>query len=278
MARSRYGARRGSRYGPSPNAGGGALLYGALIALLVAGVGFGAWAVRDMTKDDTIDSATLCPATGATGLLALLFDLTDPISTTQSLALRAFVEDRIATSPRGTLIAVGIVSDDPSALGARIAICKPMTGAEAGDLIRNSAQVERRYREAFLAPLQAELAAMLETPAASQSPIMEGLQALVAAVARFDVNPEGRRELVLVSDLAQHSEAMSFYRGDDWERFRESAAFGRLARSLEGVEVTVLRVARAIPQIDAGAVDDFWVRYFDAQGASRIDPRPLGDL
>jgi hypothetical protein len=248
-----------------------------ILTVLLAAAG-GAWAVRGMLKDDAVDSVTLCPANGAGGSLVFLFDLTDPLGTTQSMALRAFVEDRIARSPRGTLVALGMVSDDASEWGARNPVCKPMTGAEAGDLVRNSAQAERRYQEAFVEPLQDVFAAMLAAGEAARSPIMESLQALMVGTADIAFAPGATREIVIVSDLLQHSDAMSFYRGETWTQFRASPAYDRPARNLEGVDVTILRVPRAEARIDPGAVDDFWVRYFEAQGATRIRPRTLGDL
>jgi hypothetical protein len=107
---------------------------------------------------------------------------------------------------------------------------------------------------------------------------MEGLQALLAGGGATGVKVEGPRRIVIVSDLLQHSEALSFYRGEDWESFRASAGFARLARNLDGAEVVIVRIPRAEAKVDEGAVDDFWVRYLDAQGAGRVDVEPLGDL
>ena len=97
-------------------------------------------------------------------------------------------------------------------------------------------------------------------------------------LARLAASAGWPRRIVIVSDLVQHSEALSFYRGDDWESFRASPDFARLARNLDGAEVTIVRIPRAGAKVDASAVDDFWVRYLDAQGAGRVDVEPLGDL
>lgn len=280
MARSRYSPGRGrSRYGRSARRRGAAsILYGLGIAGLIILLGAVAWYVRGIRHADAIDEATLCPADGAVAATAVLLDLTDPLTATQSLALRSFLEDRIAASPRGTLVSVGRVSDDPESQGAVLATCKPMTGAEAGEWVRNPAMVEATYQERFLEPFRRELAAMLDAAPASQSPIMEGLQALLVGAAPIDVVPGAPREIVLVSDLLQHSGTMSFYRGETWSDFRTSEAYGRLARNLDGQEVTLLRLPRSAPGIDPADVDDFWVRYFEAQGAQAIHPRVLGDL
>jgi hypothetical protein len=237
----------------------------------------GGWAMWRQVRADAVD-ASLCPAAGAVGELAILLDMTDPLGATQSLNLRSALERMVVESPRGTLVALGRVSDDPGEWGAAYALCRPMTGAEGGEWTRNPTELDRRFQAGFLAPFEAELGGMLEAEEAKASPIMEGLQALLAGTRAAGVEVAGPRRIVIVSDLLQHSEAVSFYRGDDWESFRGSPAFGRLARNLGGAVVRVLRIPRAGARVDAGAVDDFWVRYLDAQGAGRVDVETLGDL
>ena len=218
------------------------------------------------------------PAGGATGSLAILLDLTDPLGATQSIALRSELERMVVESPRGTLVSLGRVSDDPQDLGATYLLCRPMTGAEGGEWMRNPTQLDRQFLERFLTPFRAELDGMLDAEVAMQSPIMEGLQALLAGTGAARVKIEGERQIVIVSDLIQHSDAFSFYRGDDWGKFERSPDFPRLARNLDGAKVTIFRVPRPGARVDMAAVDDFWVRYLDVQGAATVSPVPLGDL
>lgn len=248
------------------------------IAALLALAGAGGWALFRQQRADAIDAETLCPETGATGELAVLLDITDPLGATQSLRLRAELERLVVESPRGTLVALGRVSDDPGQLGAAYLLCRPMTGAEGGEWTRNPTQLDRQFQERFLEPFRAELAGMLDAGEAKQSPIMEGLQALLAGTEASGVKVAGERRIVIASDLIQHSDALSFYRGDDWASFRASPAFGRLARNLDGAEVTLIQVPRGGGKVDMGAVEDFWVRYLDAQGAAAVHVSPLGDL
>jgi hypothetical protein len=78
----------------------------------------------------------------------------------------------------------------------------------------------------------------------------------------------------------QHSETLSFYRGEGWDQLRISGGTERLARNLGGAWVNVLRVPR--PGASALAreqADAFWARYFDMQGArAPISVQVLGDL
>lgn len=248
------------------------------IVALVALAGAGGWALFQQQRADAVDAATLCPETGATSELAVLLDITDPLGATQSLRLRAELERLVVESSRGTLVALGRVSDDPGQLGAAYLLCRPMTGTEGGEWTRNPTQLDRQFQERFLKPFRAELAGMLDAGEAKQSPIMEGLQALLAGTEASGVKVAGERRIVIASDLIQHSDALSFYRGDDWASFAASPAFGRLARNLDGADVTLIQVPRGGGKVDMGAVEDFWVRYLDAQGAAAVHPEPLGDL
>jgi hypothetical protein len=77
----------------------------------------------------------------------------------------------------------------------------------------------------------------------------------------------------------QHSDAFSLYRGGGWSSFMASQQSLRLARTLEGVDVMVLRIPRPnVGRIDPEQVEDFWVNYFDAQGARSVRSISLGDL
>lgn len=118
---------------------------------------------------------------------------------------------------------------------------------------------------------------------ATRAPIMESLQALVAETPLLveDRPRSGEhrpRRVIIVSDMLQNSAAVSFYRGQEWADFQASRDFARLGRNLHDVTVELLRLPRDEPAIrDPGAIDHFWVRYFDYQGAT-LRVRTIGDL
>jgi hypothetical protein len=237
-----------------------------------------AWFAYKQVQADRIDEATLCPLDGATGALAILLDMTDPLGATQSINLQAELSEFVMESPSGTLVGLGRVSDQPGDLGAAFVACRPLTGAEGGDVTRNSKMLEERFQDRFMKPFRAEVSSLLDAKEASSSPIMEALQALLGGMRATPTQEGSPRRVVIVSDLLQHSDAMSFYRGDDWQSFAASPAFSRLAHTLEGTGVTLIRVPRPQARADAAAVDDFWVRYLEAQGAGSVDVEMLGDL
>ena len=230
-------------------------------------------------KGEEVDDR-LCPkASGPVAGLAVLLDLTDSLNPVQHKRLRGVLDKRIADAKQGTLIAVGAVRADAAERGADFARCKPTTGEKANELYQNPRMIEERYRKEFLEPFEAIVSAMLDSPAADRSPIMESLQALLVSAPGF-VDATYPRRVIVVSDLIQNSEAFSFYRGDTWRHFVRSQDAERIAGRLQGVEVEICRIPRPGANVNKAAVDDFWVNYFDRAGASRVRTStcPLGDL
>ena len=124
-------ARQTSRSGPVRRRHGLPVWASVLgIAAILGLTGVGGWLAWRQVRADAVDLATLCPTGGATGSLAILLDLTDPLGATQSITLRSELERMVVESPRGTLVSLGRVSDEPGDLGAAYVLCRPMTGAE----------------------------------------------------------------------------------------------------------------------------------------------------
>ncbi|MBZ4691370.1 MAG: hypothetical protein JG765_2621 [Cereibacter sp.] len=245
----------------------------AIAGIVATGFGYLYWKSSSKAQ---LDTATLCPETGSVGDLAILIDMTDPVSLTQLQAARQAIEKRIDEAPVGTRVSLATISPD---LQTRVAsyrsVCKPPSGAEADMLIENPVLIAAEYDERFSGPVGDALTSLLTSTEAKTSPIMEGLQEFVTKIPGFALS-EKPRELVILSDLMQNSETLSFYRGEGWEAF--AAAFGpsRLSRNLDGVELSLLRLP--VTSDKAEIVDDFWVQYFEAQGVARIGVTTIGDL
>lgn len=221
-----------------------------------------------------IDAVSLCPETGPVGQLAILLDTTDPVAPAQLAVARARIDAAIAAVPDFTRVSFATVSPDSAIRAASVvSLCKPPSDASA--LTGNPRLVAARYRDAFLDPIARHLDGLLAIPEAESSPILEALSEFLAGIPGFatDAVPH---EVVLVTDLVQHSEVLSFYRGGDWAGFAASGNVARLSHALDGADIRILRLPR--PGAPVAAVDDFWVRYFDAQGAARVRTDTLGDL
>jgi hypothetical protein len=276
MGARRKRSRRSRRNGTAVSTVLWATALAALVTLCLGG-GWIGW--RYASSRTVIDDANLCPVSGPTGTLAMLLDLTDPLTPQQGARLATMIKQRVENLPEGTLVSFGVVSSDETRLGSLFAACHPGDGRMASQIYQNPAMIRARFDREFMTPLLEVLGDTIRTAEEDISPIMESLQALIAATPAFETGG-GMRELVIVSDLLQNSETISFYRGEGWDDLRRSDGTGRLARNLSGVEVSVVRV----PRPGAGAralerVDDFWARYFDQQGArAPISVTPLGDL
>ncbi|MDQ7774942.1 MAG: hypothetical protein Q4615_03060 [Paracoccus aminovorans] len=250
----------------------------ALAAVMVAGVGALFWWSNRTARASAYDPQTLCPETGPVGMTAILMDLTDPLSTAQASQLFAWLQKEVDDAPRGTQFTMGVVSDDLTNFHATPPLCKPQDKASASALTQNPELIGRRYDELFMKPLEVSIRQLTTATAAKHSPIMESIQALVADTPGF-VTFGGPRRIVLVSDLLQNSEALSFYRGGSWDSFQKSPDYQRLGSSLTDAEVAIYQVPRSLEGIrDTSAVEDFWLRYFERQGAHLPSYKRLGDL
>ena len=235
------------------------------------------WMYSD--KREPIDKASLCPPSGPSGAIVYIVDATDGLTAFQRTAISAEFKRLTRDAPSGTMISFGIVSPDQSVLNARrFGLCKPPEGAEADAIFENSNLFKRRFENEFMKPLTVAMSEVLATGEADSSPIMETIQASIAGI--YTRLPKGgSKRLVIASDMLQHSDAFSFYRGETWESFRRSSAFGRLGRNLSGVEVVLLQLPNPKSAARQGqAMIDFWWSYFEAQGAASVVRNTLGDL
>ncbi|WP_341368978.1 hypothetical protein [Yoonia sp. BS5-3] len=276
MARRR--SSRGRRSKRKQRGGGSEWGWYLAIGLCLAiAVGIGIAASR-LISASQIDEATLCHLGVQHDTTLILLDVTDPVNATQQARLEAFINREIAASPVDTMLAVGIVSEFADNWGQMFAKCKPKSGDEANAIYENPAFIMARYQEEFIDQVASTLATAFAGDTENQSPIMEAMQALVADVPEFGTSGS-QAKLIIVSDMIQHSDTLSFFRGQDWADFVDSGGDRRLARNLQGVDIEILRITRAADNLpDRATIDGFWSRYFDLQGSNAPVVRSLGDL
>jgi len=248
----------------------------ALAAVLIAGVAWAAWYALEHQPLEL--DARGCPPGPSRGGLVVVLDLTDAIDPAQMRRVRAEIARAVAGAPDWSEVAVGAVRPIAEGDGVAFSACKPLDGADASELTQNPRQIRARYEAAFLAPLGAVLDEMAVVQGADSSPIMETIQATISQAPGW-AEASGQRRLLLVSDLLQHSDAFSLYRGGGWDAFRKTSGYDRLSRNLEDVSVDILRLPRPGARgPDPEAVDDFWAGYLDRQGARPPRIIVVGDL
>ncbi len=251
-----------------------AIVIVACVGLLV-GVGF---VSQKLIAKGVVDKATLCHSDGALNVTSILLDLTDPLSVTQQSRLKTIISREVEEASVDTMIALGVVSEDSVNWGAKFAKCKPATGDDANGLYENPAIIAERYEKEFTKPIQLTLNSMLTGATENQSPIMEALQSLISQTPSFAV-ARGHRKIIIVSDMLQHSDNLSFYRNQGWGYFTQHNGEQRLAGNLSSASIEILRIPRTAGNIPPNEiVEDFWVRYFDRQGSRPPTVTSLGDL
>lgn len=274
MARPRPRSARGRRYSAQRGSGSMPLALLMLVVALSIGAGFSYIYYQGLHKEG-IDEVTLCPKSGPKGHLVLLIDLTDPASMTQMRFARAEIDRQIGSTAVGEMITIGAVTpDEQQREKSFFTICKPPSGQQADALTENARMIEAAYQEKFVQPLEALLTDLMTVSEAPSSPIMENLQELLSRVPGFGGSPSQR--LIIFSNLSQHSDVLSFYRGEDWSSFEAKGGISNLARNLSGTEVVLLRLPE--PKEQTAILEDFWVNYFEAQGARSVVPLRVGDL
>lgn len=242
---------------------------------LVIGVGI---ISQSLISKGKIVQETLCHSGGALNVTAILLDLTDPLNTTQQARLKTIMVNEIAASTTDTMMSLGVVSEDPASWGARFAKCKPATGEDANALYENPTIISERYAREFTDPIQVTLQSMLTGEAENQSPIMEALQSLISQTPDF-TSAKGQRKIIIVSDMLQHSDNLSFYEKQGWDHFVGQNGDQRLAGNLAGVTVEILRIPRSGSNTPTNDITEgFWTRYFDKQGSRPPSVSSLGDL
>lgn len=252
-----------------------------VFGILLIGVGVSAFSALGYfafieSQKPGYDPESLCPEDGVNRHLAILLDTTDPISMTQLQAARQLILKKIDSVRPGTRVSFSTVSPDRAIRSSAFyTMCKPQSEEDANFWTQNAKLIQEQYNEGFISPVRENLNSLLMAEGASSSPIMESLQEFITSIPGF-LTDDAPKELVMLSDLIQHTNAHSFYRNLSWENFEKKGGVSHLSRNFSGAKVTVLRVPSTAANISV--VDHFWYKYFDAQGFNEVDPHVIGDL
>ena len=226
------------------------------------------------------DPETGCPETGPAALTAILVDTTDQIGAISRADVLAQLNEYVETSREDELVLayeakpVGDEVGDPL-----LSVCHPGDPDTASEWTENPRLIRRRLEERFERPLEGLFAELLGREEAPTSPLMESVQSVaVSVLARYEYTDIPKR-LILVSDLMQNTDHLSFFRqAVDYDGFTDTVGADALGTDLRGTAVEILYVQRAAHRRleDARGLIDFWQRWIEDQGGtlnrvSRID-------
>ena len=264
--------RRGDDEGGSKQLWGIALL--ALVALTLVGV-LVFYAVEEFGRPELGDDS--CPQSGPSSITVVLIDGTDTLSPVQQQSVRLELEELRANIPQYGLIEVySIASTGEHLIAPEFRKCNPMgPSGEQSEWTGNKRYAAKQWSLLFAEPLQAVFNRMVPGGEASASPIMESIQSVALTAFGKVTDTTIERSLIIVSDMLEHSEASSHYKGiPDFEAFRAEPAYARVRAELNGVMVTILYVRRDTGKNVQGAEHiAFWQKYLADQGAvlARVD-------
>jgi hypothetical protein len=206
--------------------------------------------------------------------LVVLVDRSDPPSQDQAAQLDGWLqqlaEETLNPGDVLTVWTLGQSSEGP--LHRVLRLHRPPR--TSNPLYQNRRQTLDRYDARFARPLRALMARLPAGPSSRWSPILEAISTLAELP---DLQGSGRRRLVLVSDLAQHSAAASFLSEQpSFRTFEQSRIGAGMRPNLHGVVVNVLVLPRAGQGLEVEiARRRFWRTFFLSCGAASAEVERL---
>lgn len=264
-------AKRRSRKSNNQTLIGVALIGIALLA--IGGAGF--WFMQKKLEARRIDQTTHCPTDHIDHITAVVIDLTDPISKTQSVALENALTTLKSAIPKyGKLDIYTITGATGADRDPAFSLCNPGSAADvSSELIGNRELASRIWQKEFGSKLDAVLQRALQVTPMEASPIFESIQ--FAAARSFGaelVRAAPEKRLVVVSDMLHHSAELSMYRQFvTHPEFRRTQYYTRIKPQLRGAAVDLYVLFRETRRnVQQKPWQDFWVAHF-AEGDGRVD-------
>ncbi len=215
--------------------------------------------------------------TAAKNCTVVLLDVTDNLTLQEKQAVMNNFQDLVLQAAPNTSFEVFRVQDISGSLLAPVggAFNQVQGSAEANPLVSNPQQQRKIWLDDFKQPLMEALETAISAESADRSPIMESVQSVALTTLLIPQAKGAPRRLILVSDLLQHTDEFSFYKGiPQFQSLANNPNYAKLKTNLTGVDVElwVLRNRTA----DATALADLWRRVIFDQGGnvSKIVPIP----
>ena len=199
------------------------------------------------------------------GHTVVLIDQTDPLGKRQIDYVKTLILLEYERLKPGERLTVRPIDSDPDSTEREFSRCRVRRGADVLGIGTNPEMIEADFRRIVGRPLNEYLNGLANVPTAEASPILETIATAVDSP-DFGANVPERR-LVIVSDMAQHSDQASQY-GQPQGYALTSQARDFLARNMAGVHVRVHYVRRpALAELQNAAHREFWSNWLRSEGA-----------
>ncbi len=179
------------------------------------------------------------------------------------------VDDSIA--PVGTHISIFVFGkndfkSDGSGqnIDSILSVCKPQNTANS--LYQNARKINHQFESKYLKPIQGAIGQASSSALGERSPIMEMIQ-FISSHTYFNHSGIGKKRMILVSDLLQHSETYSSYGNKTF------IVPGSLRSSLKGWDINVLAPKRygSDKEFQSGGNIKMWNTFFKEAEASSLN-------
>jgi hypothetical protein len=131
----------------------------------------------------------------------------------------------------------------------------------------NNRKITKDFYQRFLVPVTAALRESLTTEVGEWSPILETLQLISRSQ---EIEDGGRKTLILVSDMLQHTDGFSHYRDRrSYEDFLRSGFASDVRADFRDWSIIVIYLRRYRDRrFQEAAHLEFWQRYFHDSGGT----------
>lgn len=240
------------------------------IAVIVLCVGAaGAWFVGVRNSRQALDSH-LCPPKPAS-FLALLVDVTDPMTLPQRQDLRNKLEELKGTIPLYGRVAIFKVDAARERLLAPVLeLCNPGKGSDYSSWTADRKKMQERWDNGFDQPLTSAFESLTVASAAEQSPILQSMQSVALTELPTSKTDGADRHLVVISDLLQNTPGLSFYgRIPTAQEVTQSPTFATGRTDLRGVKVDLWMLERPdFSSTQPRALAELWAELVSTQNGT----------
>jgi hypothetical protein len=193
---------------------------------------------------------------------AIVIDVSDPINHVQRRSIHNIVNDLKRETDKYALFAVFKLSSDPeSLLEPVLSLCNPGDGSDMNSIYQNSKLAKKRWEKDFVVAFDSTLKSLLDREGGdNSSPIMEGIQAVKVSLQN---RHSPQNNLVLFSDMLQHTDVYSHYRSPSasYDQASKSVSFASARTDLSGWSIQA-HVFRRDGLNSSRAFASFWDQYF----------------
>lgn len=181
--------------------------------------------------------------------LSILVDATEPLKAAQLENVSSYVQGRVSElSPHDRVRVFSIIESNGQSLKPAFDYCKPNPDSLESPIkkrfekLRFKSFIEKELRE--------------NEGVQPSSPIIFS----IGSVASQFKTQLGTKEIILISDLIEHSETLSMYHGD-WKKIAESQEVNKSRPMLNDVEIQILWLMRPTEDKQTVEIRDWWRDY-----------------